>query len=153
MIWGGLHGSYLILAIVCAPLMARFSGLIGLDARPKLKHALNVFITVQLVSFAWIFFRADNIHIAERLVHLIFSTPITLSDLRLLFADLSRSMLDVTVALVAWFILIDPVYDGWIKGERRIPSGLAGMSLFVALLAGILLFGYFGSTTFIYFQF
>ncbi len=152
-IWGGLHGSYLILAIVCAPMMARFSGLIGLDNRPKLKHALNVFITVQLVSFAWIFFRADNIHIAERLVHRIFSTPMALSDLRLLFADLPRSMLDVTVALVALFILIDPVYDGWIKGERRVPSGLAGMSLFVALLAGILLFGYFGSTTFIYFQF
>ncbi len=152
-IWGGLHGSYLILAIVCAPLMARFSGLIGLDNRPKLKRAMNVFITVQLVSFAWIFFRADNIQIAEQIVHRLFSTPIALADLRQLFADLPRSMLDLTVALVALFILIDPVYDAWIKGERRIPQGLSGLVLFAALLAGILLFGFFGSTSFIYFQF
>jgi D-alanyl-lipoteichoic acid acyltransferase DltB (MBOAT superfamily) len=152
-IWGGLHGSYLILAIVCAPLTARLSGLLGLDARPKLKHALNVFITVQLVSFAWIFFRADNIHIAERLIHRLYSTPVAFVDLARLYADVPRSMLDATIVLTALFILIDPVYDAWIKGERRIPGGLSGMTLFVALLAGILLFGYFGSTSFIYFQF
>jgi D-alanyl-lipoteichoic acid acyltransferase DltB (MBOAT superfamily) len=152
-IWGGLHGGYLILAIIFAPLTARFSGLIGLDARPELKRALNVFITFQLVSFAWIFFRADSIGVAKELVHRLVSTPIALADLARLYADVPRSMLDLTVVLVVLFMLIDPVYDAWIKGERRIPQGLPGMAFFVALLAGILLFGYFGSTSFIYFQF
>ncbi|MBK7286916.1 MAG: MBOAT family protein [Flavobacteriales bacterium] len=150
---GGLHGGYLILAIIFAPLTARFSGLIGLDARPELKRALNVFITFQLVSFAWIFFRADSIGVAKELVHRLVSTPIALADLARLYADVPRSMLDLTVVLVVLFMLIDPVYDAWIKGERRIPQGLPGMAFFVALLAGILLFGYFGSTSFIYFQF
>ncbi|MFZ1618923.1 MAG: MBOAT family O-acyltransferase, partial [Flavobacteriales bacterium] len=152
-IWGGLHGSYLILAIVFAPLMVRLSGFIGLDARPELKRALNIFITVQLVSFAWIFFRADNIHIAGTLVHRLFSAPVKLTDLHQLYMDLPTSMLDVTIALVALFIVMDPVYDAWVKGERRIPAGPYGYVLFAGLLAGILLFGYFGSTSFIYFQF
>ena len=152
-IWGGLHGIYLVLAIVFAPLLVRFSGLLGLKGRPRLKHALNVFITVQLVSFAWIFFRANNIHDAGTLVHRLLSTPMVLDDLGRLYADLPRSMLDATLVLVGFFILVDPVYDAWIKQERPIPSDVRGTALFAALFAGILLFGYFGSTSFIYFQF
>jgi D-alanyl-lipoteichoic acid acyltransferase DltB (MBOAT superfamily) len=152
-IWGGLHGAYLILAIVLTPLMARFSGWTGLDRRPRLTHALNVFITVQLVCFAWIFFRADNIHVAGRIIQRLCTTPIALNDLRQLFADLPRSMLDLTVLLGVLFVVIDPSYDAWVKGERPPPRGTYGVVLFAALLAGILLFGYFGSTSFIYFQF
>jgi len=152
-IWGGLHGSYLILAILFAPLTARLSGFIGLDKRPKLKRALNVFITVQLVNFAWIFFRSANIHVAEQIVHRLFHTPFAFSDLRSLHIDLPPSMLEFTLLLVAVFIVIDPIYDAWVKGQRRVPKGMYGMTLFVVLLAGILLFGYFGSTRFIYFQF
>ncbi len=152
-IWGGLHGTYLILAIVFAPLMVRFSGLLGLERRPKLKRALNVFITIQLVSFAWIFFRANSIHDAGILVHRLFDTPLAIGDLVRLYNDVPRSMLDTTLALVGLFILIDPIYDAWIKQERPIPTGIRGVALFAALFSGILLFGYFGSTSFIYFQF
>ncbi len=152
-IWGGLHGTYLILAIVFAPLMVRFSGLLGLESRPRLKRALNVFITIQLVSFAWIFFRANSIHDAGILVSRLFSTPITPNDLGRLYYKLPRSMFDTTLALVGLFMLIDPIYDAWINQERPIPSGFRGAALFGVLFAGILLFGYFGSTSFIYFQF
>ncbi|MGB3526594.1 MAG: MBOAT family O-acyltransferase [Flavobacteriales bacterium] len=152
-IWGGLHGSYLVLAIIFAPLMARFSGMLGLESRPRLKRLLNVFITLQLVSFAWIFFRANSITDASILVHRLFSTPVALGDLVQLYYDLPRSLLDITLVLVVLFIVIDPLYDAWIKGERPIPTGIWGMLPFAVLLAGILLFGYFGSTSFIYFQF
>jgi hypothetical protein len=118
-----------------------------------LTHALNVLITAQLVCFAWIFFRADNIHVAGRIIQRLCTTPIALNDLRQLFADLPRSMLDLTVLLGVLFVVIDPSYDAWVKGERPPPRGTYGVVLFAALLAGILLFGYFGSTSFIYFQF
>lgn len=152
-IWGGLHGSYLILALVFAPLLARFTRGIGLDRAPALKRWLNIFITVQLVSFAWIFFRADSIHDAGTLVQRLFQTPLALDDLRQLLADLPRSMLDLTVVLCAGFVFIDPIYDAWVKREQPLPRGLAGIALFAALLTAIVLFGYFGSTSFIYFQF
>lgn len=152
-IWGGLHGTYLILAIVFAPLLARFTKGIGLDALPRAKRWLNIFITVQLVSFAWIFFRAHHISDALTLVHRLFSTPYALSDLRQLFKDLPRSMLDVTVLLTLVFVVIDPLFDAWAKREKPVPQGLAGPAIYAAILVGILLFGYFGSTSFIYFQF
>lgn len=152
-IWGGLHGTYLILAIVFAPLLARFTKGIGLDALPRAKRWLNIFITVQLVSFAWIFFRAHHISDALTLVHRLFSTPYALSDLQQLFKDLPRSMLDITVLLTLVFVVIDPLFDAWAKREKPVPQGLAGPAIYAAILVGILLFGYFGSTSFIYFQF
>ena len=152
-IWGGLHGSYLILAIICAPLMAGFTRVIGLDAWPKFKRAINVCITFLLVTFAWIFFRADSLQVAETIITRGLTSPITLWDLRKLLKDLPRSMLDVTVVLTLLFLLVDPLYDAWTKGERALPKGLLGMSLYAVLVVGILLFGYFGSTSFIYFQF
>ncbi len=152
-IWGGLHGTYSILAIMFAPLLVRFTKGIGLDALPKAKRWLNIFITVQLVSFAWIFFRAHTISDAFTMVHRLASTPWSLGDLRQLYADLPRSMLDVTVVLTLLFMVIDPVHDAWAKREKPVPEGLAGTALYAALLVGILLFGYFGSTSFIYFQF
>ncbi|MCC6839381.1 MAG: MBOAT family protein [Flavobacteriales bacterium] len=152
-IWGGLHGSYLILALVFAPLLARFTKGIGLDALPWAKRWLNIFITVQLVSFAWIFFRANSIHDAFTLVQRLFSTPLLWSDLHQLLTDLPRSMLDLTGVLVIAFMVMDPLFDAWAKRDKPVPKGLVGTALFAALLVGILLFGYFGSTSFIYFQF
>jgi alginate O-acetyltransferase complex protein AlgI len=152
-IWGGLHGAYLILALVFAPLTLRIGRLSGLEARPRLKRAINVFITVQLVSFSWIFFRAASLQDAATLVHRLFTTPVALSDLVALYGSLPRSMLDLTVGLTALFMLMDPVYDAWAKRERPVPAGLLGAMLFALLLVGIQLFGWFGSTSFIYFQF
>ncbi|HRN37979.1 MAG TPA: hypothetical protein PLL18_13825, partial [Flavobacteriales bacterium] len=107
----------------------------------------------QLVSFAWIFFRANSIHDANTLVHRLFNTPWALDDLRMLLADLPRSMLDLTVLLTLVFMVIDPLFDAWAKREKPVPQGLFGPAIYAALLVGILLFGYFGSTSFIYFQF
>jgi hypothetical protein len=83
----------------------------------------------------------------------LFTTPVALSDLVALYGSLPRSMLDLTVGLTALFMLMDPVYDAWAKRERPVPAGLLGAMLFALLLVGIQLFGWFGSTSFIYFQF
>ncbi len=152
-IWGGLHGTYLVLAILFAPLLARFTKGIGLDAAPRLKHWTNVFITVQLASFAWIFFRAKDIHYAHALVHRLFTTPIASADLRHLYDALPRGAFGVTLIMTALFMVMDPWYDAWVKGEENAPRGLVGKVVYPALLAAILLFGYFGATSFIYFQF
>ncbi len=152
-IWGGLHGTYLILAIVCAPLLAKLTRAIGLDAVPRLKHGINVFITVQLVSFAWIFFRADSIADAWALVKRLFTTMPSAADLAQLYDALPRGSFGVTLIMTALFILADPLYDAWTKRERPAPRGVPGRLVYPVLLACILLFGYFGATSFIYFQF
>lgn len=152
-IWGGLHGLFFVLAIVFAPLMARFTAGIGLDARPGLKRALNVFITFQLVSFSWIFFRAESFPDAITLCQRLFTTPLAWNDVWAVAHAVPRSAFGVTLVMATLFMLVDPRYDAWATEAAPLPRNLWGRLAFPALLACILLFGYFGATTFIYFQF
>lgn len=152
-IWGGMHGAYLILALLFASFWLWFSRSTGLTTWPRLRRAINVLITFHLVVLAWVFFRANTVDDAflwyERLV----STAWTPSDPLSLYRDLNTSLLDVTVLVTGVFLLIDPTLDAWIKRERPWPGGLRGHLTFGSLAVAILLFGYFGSTSFIYFQF
>ena len=152
-IWGALHGGYLVLALLCAPLWARFDALTGLDARPVLKRWINVLITFHLVVLAWVFFRANQVQDAFTLYERLFSTGWSISDLMGLRDDLNNGMFEATMLLVGLFLLIDPVYDAWIKRERVWPGGWRGQFAFATLAAAILIFGFYGATSFIYFQF
>ena len=57
------------------------------------------------------------------------------------------------VRLAAIFLIADPIVDAWIKRERPWPTGWKGQLAFASIAVAILMFGYFGSTSFIYFQF
>ncbi len=60
-IWGALHGAYLIASIVTRDLRAEASRQSGLDALPTIKRLFQVTTTFTLVTFAWIFFRAPTL--------------------------------------------------------------------------------------------
>ncbi|HRH38609.1 MAG TPA: MBOAT family O-acyltransferase, partial [Flavobacteriales bacterium] len=152
-IWGGLHGLYLVLALVFAPFWKRFDNATGLLQWPRLKRALNILITFHLVIMAWVFFRANHVQDAFTLYERLISTPWRLADLRELYDDVPTGILDLTAVLTLLFVLIDPIYDAWIKRERPWPHRWRGQLAFAVLAVAILLFGYFGSTSFIYFQF
>jgi D-alanyl-lipoteichoic acid acyltransferase DltB (MBOAT superfamily) len=152
-IWGALHGMYLVLALLCAQLRARVEAFTGLAARPTLKRMLNVLLTFHLVVLAWVFFRANKVQDAFTLYERLLTTEWRITDLVDLRGDLNNGLFEATLVLVALFLLIDPVYDAWIKRERAWPAGWKGQFAFAALAAAILIFGYQGATSFIYFQF
>jgi D-alanyl-lipoteichoic acid acyltransferase DltB (MBOAT superfamily) len=58
-IWGALHGFYLVFALVTAKPRAYMQSLAGIDRFPVLHNILQTITTFTLVTFAWIFFRAD----------------------------------------------------------------------------------------------
>jgi len=60
-IWGALHGSYLVLSILTEPFWKRLSTLTRLDSLPRLKIVISTLTTFFLVTFAWIFFRAASL--------------------------------------------------------------------------------------------
>ncbi|MDW3649652.1 MAG: MBOAT family O-acyltransferase [Bacteroidia bacterium] len=60
-IWGALHGVYLIGAILLMPAKNNFNRLSGLDKFPQLKSFMDVGITFGLVMIGWVFFRANHI--------------------------------------------------------------------------------------------
>jgi D-alanyl-lipoteichoic acid acyltransferase DltB (MBOAT superfamily) len=151
-VWGALHGTYLVLAIVFAGFWARFDAASGLGQMPRLKRWIGLFITFHLVVLAWIFFRAADLPQAMDIVQRLFTGPWQLKDLADLRHEMEVGQVDITVLLIPLFFLLDPLFDAVVKGQRRL-GGLPGTLAFSALLVAIIVFGYFGSTSFIYFQF
>ena len=59
-VWGGLHGFYLVFAVLTANARGKFGAALGLGKAPWLNMAVQTVTTFLLVCFAWIFFRADT---------------------------------------------------------------------------------------------
>ena len=60
MVWGALHGAYLIGGIFTQKLQSQAANALGLMAFPALNKLLNQLTVFVLVTFAWVFFRAEN---------------------------------------------------------------------------------------------
>jgi len=60
-IWGALHGFYLVVFALTEPFWRRLSALTRLDRLPRLKIVISTLTTFFLVTFAWIFFRAASL--------------------------------------------------------------------------------------------
>ncbi len=60
-IWGALHGFYLIFALATQPARQQIAASVGLDRVPILHHALQRIVVFLLVCFAWIFFRVNSV--------------------------------------------------------------------------------------------
>ncbi|MCK5082965.1 MAG: MBOAT family protein, partial [Candidatus Omnitrophica bacterium] len=60
-IWGALHGFYILFSFVTAKKRQSMASLLRLDQYPKIWGAVKTFITFNLIVFAWIFFRANSI--------------------------------------------------------------------------------------------
>ncbi len=64
-IWGLLHGFYQCIGKAGKPVFDKF----------KLPSFIKIFITFCLITFAWIFFRADNLQTAELIISKIAQVP------------------------------------------------------------------------------
>ncbi len=157
--WGALHGGYLVLESLTAAARATLAQRLGLAARPRLHQALGTGLTLALVAFAWIFFRANNLPDAFYVATHLFSGwgQLPTAQLTAALAGLGRHFaaeLAVAVGAVALLTFVDYHAEcgsvavwlaGWPAAGRW--AGYAG------LLLAMLYFGIFGSSQFIYFQF
>ena len=60
-IWGGLHGLYVAFFRLTEKIWGRVSSALNIERFPRWANATSTLITFLLVTYAWIFFRADNI--------------------------------------------------------------------------------------------
>ncbi|MEO8066917.1 MAG: MBOAT family O-acyltransferase [Flavobacteriales bacterium] len=148
-VWGALHGLYLIAAIVFKPFWSRIFG----EMKVRWYRWLNVFFTFHLVLCGWVLFRAESIGHAK----LIFSKWLGLNtagrSLAHLVGELKPGVFVITVFFALLFFVIDPWVDKWIKREVRMPSRWFDLAFQAGLVVACLLFGFYGKTMFIYFQF
>ena len=81
-IWGSLHGFYLIFSILTRDIRKKLSDWFRLSKYPKTQKALRIVTVFLLISFAWIFFRANTtfeaVYIATHLFSSFSTKDITL---------------------------------------------------------------------------
>jgi D-alanyl-lipoteichoic acid acyltransferase DltB (MBOAT superfamily) len=158
-IWGALHGFYMIFALWTQGYRDRLRRYLELQRFPVLRKCFAVFVTFNLVSFAWIFFRAPNLHAAFYIVGHLFTLSLSGAARGALFPPgaliLDRTDILIIIVAVAFMELVH-----LIQRHRRMRSFLSAKpfwmrwAVYYVLAMSILLFGKFGSPQqFIYFQF
>lgn len=60
-LWGAIHGAYLVAGRLLKPVRERVVGAIRMDRAPALHEIVRMAVTFHVVTFAWIFFRADSL--------------------------------------------------------------------------------------------
>jgi alginate O-acetyltransferase complex protein AlgI len=162
-VWGALHGFYLIMAYVLAPAKRFLSSKVSYAPPIMIQNLVKVLTTFILVTFGWIFFRANNISegiyiVTHLFSHLSSDIQQIISDpdsrVRLLF--LGEDVRTFTIAIFA-LILLEAVQ--FFQSKISISETLSAKPLFVRwavytlVIFSILGFGVFEKTQFIYFQF
>ena len=145
-VWGALHGSYLVGGLFLNDLLSKY------QSSPLLSwnrfRFPKILLTCLLVCFAWIFFRASNMGDAVIVIRKILDLFIGGSDWNPVIKGFGVFSLFLSFVFVVMLFFLESDYG---KSLFRSPFG----SLFLAtlLLVFVFCFGVMGSKSFIYFQF
>ncbi|MCD4696812.1 MAG: MBOAT family protein [Bacteroidales bacterium] len=150
-IWGALHGIYLVIAIVTIKHRDSLAVKLGLDRFTWVNNFLNLAWTFVLVYFAWIFFRANSFYDALLIIGKIFDLgtynhAVQLFNFRADFI-LSFILIGVLIIVEIWqekYRLVEKL-----KTQPRIVKWL----VFVVVVSSILVLGKWDENDFLYFQF
>jgi len=149
-IWGALHGLYLIFAIVSAKVRGQLTTSCGLARFPVVHAYLKRIITFHLVCFAWIFFRANSVGDAFTLAGNLFHFE-SFSNIPLALGDSGMRIALLTILLMEVFH-----YTQEKTSITRLVSRqhiAVRWACYYALLLSIIVYGVFEESAFIYFQF
>jgi len=147
LIWGGLNGCYLILALIRQRFWKKMGwGTISLP--PFLGKVISLSTTFILICFSWIFFRANSLHDSFLIVRKIFTFkgPIFNNNTPSLFF----SFIGIFILFAAE--LKQEYWKGSISFFNN-PSPVVRYISYVTIILIILLIGVFDGGQFIYFQF
>lgn len=158
-IWGTLHGIYLVLGDLLKPIKSKFIKVFKLDKKAFSYKLVQIIATFIMVDFAWIFFRAGTFTIALTLIkNMVYFNPRVFFDGSIFKLGLDSK--DFVVALLCLGIVI---IENLTQRSRSLRSELAHQtiairwSVYFAAIVIILIFGMYGPgynhQQFIYSQF
>jgi len=155
-IWGALHGFYLVFSLITKKFRGKINRLLHFDKVPF----LSVMTTFILVAFAWIFFRANNVQSAFYIVeHMFTGIPDVTNNLLNHQSVLDYMGLEKRSFILSLFLIVFLETVHFIQSKRSISEILARKNIYmrwavyyVAILS-ILFLGVFENRQFIYFQF
>lgn len=152
-LWGGLNGLYLICAVWLRPIRQKWAA----GRMPDFMKASAVFA---LISFSWIFFRADSISDAFMIVGRLgvnLARALDLTYLSSAFAPGRIGMpgfqLLISLGLIGFLIAAEQLLENGSAEAFLRRSACLRWSAYYALLLGIAFLGVYEHSRFIYFQF
>lgn len=166
-IWGGLHGLYMLLGSWFGGIYRTMSRLFlgeneeGEPNVPPIPAWLGIFATFHLVVFSWIFFRANSLGDALLIVGNLGNvfSPTPLADIYAPFANSTVAQPAIEMALSIVLILVLEITQ-WLERrggvvERSFNANPRWLrwSAYVAMTVAIMNLGVSIETPFIYFQF
>lgn len=160
-LWGALHGFYIIFSIWTENIRSRITKAIGLNRFPTILTCLQVLTTFSLFSFSLIFFRSKSVADAFYIVSNLFtgySSLLSLSEARSVIAHLGGLVnFAIPVAAVAFIEIVDFYQQRKVSIRRMIslqPVWIRWAAYYSIILC-IIVFAEISSKSqqFIYFQF
>ncbi len=163
-IWGALHGFYLIFARITKKPRVYFNKITGLEKVPFLLKSLQAFTTFCLVAFAWIFFRGNYLEQSQcwHLVTHLFSNLPSIKEFlsynyiaKNVFLEFTMVEFLIAVGLIIFMEIIHYIQRD--KSIRQIvakyPTALRWTLYYLFIMAFFILGVFDQPAKFIYFQF
>lgn len=159
-IWGALHGFYLVFALFTRNVRTKINDVAGISKVQWLNNTLDVMITFVLVVFGWIFFRANNVHDAMYIARKLFTVPGELLQVattgRLAFLKLP-GLLNIILPCFGLILFLELAHIIQVryhveKTFSKLPLPVRWAVYYAGIMC-ILYLGVFDKRQFIYFQF
>lgn len=158
-IWGTLHASFLISSIILSSPKKKILRLLKIEGT-SFHKILQVGLTFLLATFAWIFFRANNITDAIYIITHLFTdiadyNNFDLMKLKLRGLGVSQNHILITIILIIsmeLFNLYERSGDVWLKLKSK-PIWIRWSVYYLIILSILFLAPYSEVNNFIYFQF
>lgn len=150
-VWGAMHGTYLISSIILAPVRNSFSIRFTKRIPDWMTSLFKRLVTFHLVVFAWIFFRANSLNDAVHIVKNLFAgwNAQALTSLDLSPGALAIPLFGILIMELTHIAQARKNVGEWFL---EFPQAVR-WAAYYGLVLMILLLGEFGSQQFIYFQF
>jgi len=155
-IWGALHGFYLVFSLITKDFRGKINRLFHFDKVPF----LSVLSTFSLVAFAWIFFRANSVQSAFYIVeHMFTGLPDVANNLLHHQPVIDNLGLEKRSFILSFFLIVFLETVQFVQSKRSISEVLAQKSIYVrwavyyVAILSIIFLGVFENRQFIYFQF
>jgi D-alanyl-lipoteichoic acid acyltransferase DltB (MBOAT superfamily) len=155
-LWGGLHGLFIVGEVATQGNRGKLAHWLGLDRRPTTQAVLSGFITFTLVCLAWVFFKANSVADAFLLLNNL--TPLTnFAELAAPWANLVNNPaqeMALSLSLILLLVIVQWIqeqhWQALILWQRPLWFRWA---VYLGLALAIMNLGITAEIPFIYFQF
>lgn len=151
-IWGALHGFYLIFALLTQKVKKNIFTSINLKEHSLINQLYQSLSVFMLVCFAWIFFRASSLNDAFVIIHHSFNLNFDQISLNMLGCNHFELIAGI-VSILLLLLIEKNITSPELVTEVNTLRVSVRYPIYILLILFIINFGVFGGNNFIYFQF